>query len=85
MQIYSLLGRKEDALSALTEAVGAGFRSSRDWTIDQNPYLNSIRDDPRFVKIRESLRRSVAVMRDRILDAEKTGNWDDLLALAEST
>lgn len=85
VQIYSLLGRKEDALSALTEAVGAGFRSSRDWTIDQNPYLNSIRDDTRFVKIRESLRRSVAVMRDRILDAEKTGNWDDLLALAESS
>lgn len=88
VQIYALLGRDEDALGALRQAVDAGFRSNlafESWLLEDDPYLVSIRDDSRFAGILENLDALNAEMRARAVAAEESGNWEPLRALAGST
>jgi len=88
VQILALLGRKEDALSALRAAVTAGHRSSipfNNWLLEDDPFLDSIRDDSRFAGILSELESLNGVMRSRVMEAEETGNWAPLRALAGST
>ena len=88
VQVLALLGRKEDALNALRAAVTAGFRSSipfNNWLLENDPLLDSIRDDGRFADIVSELESLNAVMYSRILEAEETGNWEPLRSLAGST
>jgi TolB-like protein/Tfp pilus assembly protein PilF len=88
VQILGLLGRKEDALSALRAAVTAGFRSSipyNNWLLEDDPFLDSIRDDSRFADIVSELETLNGAMHTRILAAEESGDWATLRALAGST
>lgn len=88
VQIYALLGRKEDALEALDAAVDAGFRGTipyDSWLLEEDPYLASIRDDSRFARVVANLEVLVGEMRERAADAEESGNWAALRALAGST
>jgi TolB-like protein/tetratricopeptide (TPR) repeat protein len=85
VQILALLGRKEEALQAFREAVDAGFRSSlifNTWLLEIDPFLESIRDDSRFQAISSELDSHNAEMYQRLLDTEKSGDWDSLMALA---
>lgn len=85
VQIYALLGRKEDALEALRAAVDAGFRGSipyDSWLLEEDPYLVSLRDDKRFIDIVDHLADLTGEMRTRAADAAATGNWAALRALA---
>jgi len=88
VQILALLGRKEDALQALRTAVTAGYRcsiASNSWLLENDPFLDSIRDDSRFAAIVSELESLNGVMRSRVMEAEETGNWAPLRALAGST
>ena len=88
VQIYALLGRKEDAIAAFREALDAGYRGSvvfDGWPLEIDPYLDSIRDDPRFTGMVEELDGHLAVMRDRLFAAEAAGNLEDLRARTEKT
>ena len=88
MQILALLGRKEDALNALRAAVTAGDRSSipfNNWLLENDPFLDSIRDDSRYADIVSELELLNGVMHSRLIEAEETGNWAPLRALAGST
>ena len=88
VQILALLGRKEDALSALRAAVTAGYRSSipyNNWLLEDDPFLDSIRDDSRFADIISELESLNGIMRSRIIEAEETGDWAPLRAIAGST
>jgi len=81
VQIYALLGRVEDAVSAFRDAVADGFRSSlmQDfWPIADDPYLASIKDDQRFVAILAGINTEIDRMRDNAMEAERSGNWDQL-------
>ena len=85
VQILALLDRKEEALQALREAVDGGFRSSiifNTWLLEIDPFLESIRDDSRFRAISIELDTLNAEMYQRLLDTEKSGDWDSLMALA---
>ncbi|HEX2140221.1 MAG TPA: tetratricopeptide repeat protein [Woeseiaceae bacterium] len=87
VQIYSLLGRREDALNAFREALDAGFRGSvmfDGWPLALDPYLDQIRDEPRFQQMVAELDRDVAIMRNRLLEAEATGDFESLRARAEA-
>ncbi len=44
--VYARLGKSEEAIDSLERAVKTGF-AHREW-IERYPYLNSIREDPRF-------------------------------------
>ncbi|MFH1374913.1 MAG: protein kinase [bacterium] len=47
--LYALEGLRDQAISHLEDAVKAGF-AHRDW-VDNDPDLNSLRDDPRFLAL----------------------------------
>jgi TolB-like protein/Tfp pilus assembly protein PilF len=88
VEIFALLGRKEDALQALRAAVDAGFRSGMPfstWLLESNPFLDSLADDSRFNAIVSELDTLNAEMYRRVLDAEESGDWASLRALAGST
>ena len=87
VQIYALLGRREDALNAFREALDAGFRGSLmfdGWPLELDPYLDSIRDEPRFQAMVAELDAEIGIMRDRLFEAEATGDFESLRARAET-
>jgi tetratricopeptide (TPR) repeat protein len=87
VQILALLNKPDEALARLREAIDAGFRGERifdNWTLDADPYLASIRDEPQFLEMLEELQGYVSEMRRSTHRAESTGNWDQLRSLAQS-
>lgn len=87
VQIYTLLGRREDALQALRHALDDGFRGSvffDGWPLELDPYLEPLRHEPRFTAMLEELEGDIAVMRDNIARAEAAGDFSALLARAET-
>ena len=88
VEIFAMLGRTEDALSTLREAVDAGYRGSiikNNWLLEDDPYLKSIRDDPRFVAIVSEIRTYIEAMRINLERVQSSGNWDSLLARVKTT
>ena len=86
MQILALLGRDQDALNALEALVDDGFRSSittNVWSLDEDPYLATLRDDPRFTQALDIVRRSIEAMYEHVVEAESSGDWASLRAKAE--
>ncbi len=85
VQIYALLGRNEEALAAFRDALDEGYRGSLmfdGWPLFSDPYIAAIRDDPRFVVMLDELDGYLAVMRDRLFEAEATDNLAGLRAIA---
>ncbi len=88
VQILALQGKTREALTALRDAIDAGFRgtvASNGWPLAVDPYLDSLRDQPGFQAMVEELDAAVEVMHQRVSAAEQSGNWDELRALTEST
>lgn len=87
VQILALQGETGAALAALRAAVDDGYRSSLafdSWTLEMDPYLEAIRDEPAFISIIAEVDADVARMRDRVEQAEASGDWSELLAAAGS-
>ena len=85
VRILALLGRKEDALSLLRELIDDGFREavlSDLWSLADDPFLVILRDDQRFEVMLDEVNRSLAEMYERVLQAERTGDWESLRAKA---
>ena len=88
VQILALRGRTREAIDALREAIDQGFRgtvSSNGWPLAIDPYLNSIRGQPGFEAMVGELDDAIARMQQRVVQAEESGNWDELRALVESS
>ena len=79
-------GRRDEALARLREAVDAGWRidlaATRLDTSPNDPYLAGLRNDARFRAIVAELDADIARMRERAAQAEASGDWQPLLALA---
>jgi len=85
VQILALQGDEDAALVALRRAVDEGFRSSLpfdSWTLEIDPYLETIREHPAFRAIVAEIDAEVAIMRQRVERAEASGEWDELLSAA---
>jgi len=88
VQILALQGKTLDALAALRDAIDEGFRgtvSSNGWPLAIDPYLNSLRGQPAFEAMVGELDDAVTEMQQRVVQAEQSGNWDQLRALVESS
>jgi TolB-like protein/Tfp pilus assembly protein PilF len=85
VRILALLGRREDALDALRRLVDDGFRNpvlTDLWSLEEDPFLAILRDDERFTAILDEVDRSMQQMYDRVLQAERSGDWSSLRAEA---
>ncbi len=88
VQILALQGKTREALAALRDAIDEGFRGtvvSNGWPLAVDPYLDSLRGQPGFQAMVAELEGAVEEMQQRLSEAELSGNWDKLRALAEST
>ena len=87
VQVYALLGRREDAIAAFREALDDGYRGSilfDGWPLAIDPFLDNIREDPRFVAMLAELDGYLKVARDSLLEAQAAGNLDSLRARVET-
>ena len=88
VQILALQGKRREALDALRDAIDEGFRGtvvSNGWPLALDPYLGSLRGQPGFEAMVSELDDAVAQMRQRVVQAEQSGNWDELRALVGSS
>jgi len=87
VQILALQRRTFEALAAFREAIDEGFRGtviSNGWPLSLDPYLDSLRNEPEFRAMVRELDDAVEVMHQRVLDAEESGDWDELRALIKT-
>ena len=49
------------------------------WTLDQDPIIDDLRDDPRFIAMKQELDHRIELMRRNVEQAEATGDWNALL------
>ena len=76
------MGDTDMALAKLREAVDAGWRAVpfiSIWSLEEVPYLGSIRDEPEFKAMVAEVNADLARMRESADEAEATGNWQPLL------
>ena len=69
------------ALDALREAIDEGFVSSAPfeiWTIDQDPLLDTLRQEPRYEGLRLEIEDTLQRLRQSIEAAQSTGDWQAL-------
>jgi TolB-like protein len=86
VQILALQGHREDAIGTLRDLIDDGYRSSvtaNFWTLENDPYLAVLREDPRFTGMVDEVTRSLEAMYDRVVEAESNGDWESLRAKAE--
>ena len=83
VQILALQRRTFEALAAFREAIDEGFRGtviSNGWPLSIDPYLDSLRNEPEFRAMVKELDDAIEAMHQRVLEAEQSGNWDELRA-----
>ena len=88
VQILALQGKSFEALTAMREAIDEGFRgtvATNGWPMSIDPYLESIRDRPEFQAMAGEIDDAVAVMQERVAQAEASRDWDALRALVDSS
>jgi len=81
VQVLALQGRKDDALDALREAIDQGFVSLAPfdmWSIDQDPMLDSLRNDPRYESMRLEMENRLQLLRDSVDRARKANDLQPL-------
>jgi hypothetical protein len=85
VEALALSGKPDDALVRLREAVDAGWRSPwprHGWSLASDPYLENLRNDARFRAMVAETDADIARMRERAAQAEASGDWQPLRALA---
>lgn len=86
-QILTLQGRYFEALAALRLAIDEGFRGTvftNGWPIELDPYLTPLKGMSEYQEMMSELDALSEEMRLNVDEAQASGDWSELLALAES-
>jgi len=73
VQIYALQNRPDQALNALQEAIGDGWRLLTWFFLDLDPNLDSLRDHPRFSELRADLGIDLKDQAQRVSALKESG------------
>ena len=85
VQILALQGRAVEALDTFQQAIEEGFRgtlSYDNWFLERDPYLNNIREHPRFSALIAQIEDFNMAMLATVRQAERSNSWDELRAKA---
>ena len=85
VQILTLQGRTTEALDIMQLAIDEGYRGALaydNWALEEDPYLQPIREHPRFKAMQAQIASFNAVMRENVRQAELQDSWDELRARA---
>ena len=83
VEILALLGQQQFALNALEAAVNEGFVGLQlfdFWSMEENPLLDTLRDDPRYAAIIDDIEERQRILRESLKIAEANDDWKPLLA-----
>ncbi len=77
--IYAQQGKTRQALSALRQAIGKRWRTVWWFFLEQDPNLDSIRDEPEFQAMVEEIRADMAAQLERVREMEASGELEPQL------
>jgi hypothetical protein len=77
VQIYALRGQKQKALSALREAIDAGWRAGWWWRL-RTPNLESLHDEPEFQAMVAEIEADMAAQLARVREMERNGELEPI-------
>ena len=81
VQIHALRGDIARALAALEAAITEGWRVKTWYHLDLNPNLESLRDNPEFIRLRNLVREDLARQAERVRQLKASGDIVDLTPL----
>jgi hypothetical protein len=78
VEIYALRGDKQQALSALRQAIDEGWRGFWWYSLQYSPTLESLRDEPEFQAMVAEIEADMAVQLARVREMEQDGEFDPI-------
>jgi TolB-like protein/Tfp pilus assembly protein PilF len=82
VQIYTLQGDKQKALSALRQAIDEGWRNSWWYFLKFDPILESLHDEPEFQAMVAEIEADMAAQLERVREMERNGELEPIPELA---
>ena len=76
-QALALLGREDEALAAMRQAVDRGWRHNW-WYAESDPTLAAIRDRPEFTMMLDEIKADMAVQLEQVREMERRGELDPM-------
>jgi TolB-like protein/Tfp pilus assembly protein PilF len=73
VKIHALRGEKDQALSALRQAIDEGWRFLWWYFLEHDPNLQSLHDEPEFQAMLEEIRAEMALQLERVREMERRG------------
>ena len=82
VQVYALQGEKQKALTALRQAIDAGWRRDCWYWLQKKPDLEPLHGDPEYEAMVDEIRADMAAQLERVREMERHG---ELVLAAEPT
>jgi TolB-like protein/Tfp pilus assembly protein PilF len=85
VEIYALQGEKQKALSALRQAIDAGWRRFWWYLLKNDPALESLHDEPEFQAMVAEIEADMATQLERVREMERNGELEPIPEISAAT
>ena len=85
VRIYAIRGERQQALSALRQAIDAGWRSFWGYSLEHDLSLESLHDEPEFQAMVAEIKADMAVQQERLREKERNGEVELLVEDSATT
>jgi len=76
VRIHTLQAQKEQALAALAQAINQGWRNNWWYCLEQDPTLEAIRHEPRFLALMADVEADMAAQLQQVREMEANGDLE---------